>query len=98
MEKLKSRGYEVLYLTEPIDEVALSTLQVGLCPPFVKLYKALQARCTALRPPRQVVQVYTSCMLASASIHVVSPHPGRAMLCSADPLRCLGIPGLRLEV
>ena len=29
VEKLRKRGYEVLYLTEPIDEVAVSSLQVG---------------------------------------------------------------------
>lgn len=29
MEKLRKKGYEVLYLTEPIDEVAISSLQVG---------------------------------------------------------------------
>ena len=30
VEKLRKRGYEVLYLTEPIDEVAVSSLQVGI--------------------------------------------------------------------
>ncbi len=30
VEKLRKRGYEVLYLTEPIDEVAISSLQVGV--------------------------------------------------------------------